>query len=62
TGIDMCRNADVAIALNGCLAGHLNYLSFSNQTTRTRHAGKAPGQRANKISRRTLVRGTQLHA
>jgi hypothetical protein len=31
----MCRNADISIALNGCLAGHLNYLSFSNPNPST---------------------------
>jgi hypothetical protein len=31
-GIDVCGNADVAIALDRSLAGHLIYLPYLNQT------------------------------
>jgi len=32
TGVNVRRYADITIALDGCLAGHLIYLPYLNQT------------------------------
>jgi hypothetical protein len=42
-GVDVRRNADIAIALDGSLAGHLIYLPYLNQTAMTPRCAKRQG-------------------
>jgi hypothetical protein len=52
SGVDMRRNADIAIALDGSLAGHLIYLPYLNQTAMTPRFTKRQGGGQKRKARR----------
>ncbi len=52
SGVDMRRNSDIAIAVDGSLAGHLIYLPYLNQTAMTPCFTKRQGGGRKRNSRR----------
>jgi hypothetical protein len=52
SGVDMRRNSDIAIAVDGSLAGHLIYLPYLNQTAMTPCFTKRQGGGQKRKSRR----------